>query len=238
MASSISEQLLLLVVALAAGMTLGLCLDVLWFLCCGLHLPFRWLWDTLFLLLAALLLFALLQYAGGSIRPDLLLLALGGVLLHETLAGSHIRKVLEYFAGILRLPLKYLKNLLIIVIIFMKKVLANAKNWFMIGETSSCLLAKLHGCREKEHVLADDKVSTSAADPDTGCVRISYVTECGCISGGGPDSVGKSAGGGPMPEGGERFSSAFYRRNRRRGKMGASGPTAVGTGCSRGNSDI
>ena len=228
----------MLAAALAAGSALGLCLDVLWFLCCGLKLPFRRLWDTLFLILAALLLFALLQYAGGSIRPDLLLLALGGVLLHESLTGRIFRRVLGYFARLLRLPLECAKNLLIIVIIFMKKILANAKNWFMIRVTSSCLRARLRCCREKEHVFADNEVSTSAADPDTDCIRISYVTECRCIPDSGPDSAGRTAGNRPMSEGRKRSSSASRGRNRQRRNMGAHSPATAGAGEPRGNSDI
>ena len=125
MAVSISRQLAMLALSLLCGVALGLGVDLLWFLRGPLGLPGRRLWDTCFLLLGALLLFTLFQSLGGIMRPDLLLIALGGASLYAALLSHIFRRGLAAFAYFLLIPLKFTQKVLKKAIDFLKKSLAN-----------------------------------------------------------------------------------------------------------------
>lgn len=238
MSVSILSQLQMTAAALAAGFVLGLGLDILWFLHSGLKLPGKWFYDTLYLLAGALLLFTLFQLSGGSVRLDLLAFILAGALIHEKLLGRLVRRLLDYLAHFLGLPLEYAKKQLKKVLHFMKKILANAKNWYMIKREASCLRACPPEGGEEECELALNSGCSATAYYDTDRIRISYAVERQQILGRGRGASDAAAGTGRKAARRKHAASAENKRSGERRKMGAHRPAATGA-CEPGrNSDI
>ena len=218
----------MLAAALMTGTILGIGFDARWFFSCALKLPLRPIWDLLYLLASLFLLFTLFQYCGVTARIDILCFALGAAVLYEAVLGGFIRDRLGRLATLMQLPFKYLKNLLKKVIKFMKKILANVKNWFMIKKRASCLRAGLFHRQEKERIFAIDNGGSEAADSYPDPVRVVYAAERGLFIEGGPTGVGTSARGGGDASGRKRAVAPEHKRKQRRRKMGVHSQTTVG----------
>jgi len=228
----------MLAAALILGVVMGIGFDVRWFLCCALKILLPWLIDIIYLLVSAFLMFFLFQISGGSARADLLCFALGTAALYEALLGDAVHRALSRFALLLRQPIDYAKKQLEKIIFFMKKNLANAKNWYMILLRRSCLRVFFPRRGEKERSFATDNGGIETAASHTDAVRVTYSAECGPFADRSPAGAGASGSNVEISSGGKRTASAAYRRNRRKRKVGVHSPAAAGTGKSRRNSDI
>ena len=199
---------------MALGTVLGIAMDLRWFVCCAMKLPLRRIADIISLLASSFLLFWLFQLCGGSARIDLLCFVFAAAALYQALLGAVVRRVLGRFALLLRQPIDYAKNLLKKVIIFMKKTLANAKNWFMIKMRASCLHARFSRRGDKERSFATDNGGTETACTYPDSVRITYAVERGAFPSGGASTAGMSTGSGGAPSGRKRSAEAAHQRSR------------------------
>ena len=176
MNTALEMELRLFLGSPALGALLGLLYDLFRTARHGMGRLLGWLWDGLYLLLAALALFALSLRFGETARGVTVLLAAAGGGLYALLLSPYVRSGISAACAWLAYPLRMLEKPLKNVEEIAKKLFAKLQKWFTITETKRKL-------RRKQAKTGEGKTDADTEDHleyiavAGGGIRVCYAAE-------------------------------------------------------------